>query len=74
MARLNTARLIADATTLSHRAYQVQQDPAVQKAWRETGNDFAKAGSSLMTAVFETRTAWRRADTGGGADFNPVYS
>jgi hypothetical protein len=68
MARINTTQLIHNATNLGYRAYQVQQDPAVQKAWCEVGGDVAKAAKSFARAAFETRSAWRRAGTGGGAE------
>lgn len=71
MARVNTARLVIAATEVSHlgyRAHQVQQDPAVQKAWKEAGSDVAVAAGSVVKAVAETRTAWRRTAIAGGAD------
>lgn len=61
MARLDTARLVADATTLTTRVHQVQQDPAVRKAWSEVGVDALRTTRSLTSAVAETGAAWRRA-------------
>jgi|tagenome__1003787_1003787.scaffolds.fasta_scaffold18995609_2 hypothetical protein len=72
MAHLNTSRLVLAATDLSHlgyRASHVAQDPAVQKAWKEAGSDFAVAANSIAKAVTETRTAWRRTGLGGGAQY-----
>ncbi len=60
MARINSALLVYNATTLGHRAQQVQQDPAVRKAWSTAGEDTAKAIQSVASAAFETRAAWRR--------------
>lgn len=74
MARLNTALLIFNATDAVHRAYQVQQDPAVQKVWREAGADFATAGASLARAISETQAAWRRTGTNGAAGLTPRYT
>lgn len=71
MAHINTARLVLAATEVSHlgyRAQQVQQDPAVQKAWREAGSDVAVAASSVVKALSETHIAWRRTGHAGGAD------
>ena len=65
MARMNTTQLIHHATTLGHRADEVQKDPAVRKAWSEAGRDVARAAKSLAEAGVETRAAWRRAGTGG---------
>lgn len=67
MALINTALLINNATNLSCRAYEVQRDPAVQKAWSEATRDVAKAARSVAEAGYETRSAWRRADAGGAA-------
>ena len=67
MAALNTALLISEATVLSRRAYQVQQDPAVQKACREAIRDLATAGRSAAAAFYEARSAWARTGVGGFA-------
>ena len=67
MARINTTQLIHNATNLGYRAHQVQQDPAVQKAWREAGDDAAKTIHSVALAVFETRTAFRRTGAVGAS-------
>jgi hypothetical protein len=60
MARIDTARLVRNATDLSLRAIHVQQDPAVRKAWREVAGDTATAAKSAAKAVDETGAAWRR--------------
>lgn len=63
MARINTAQLAAHATNvgaLGYRMHQVQQDPAVQKAWSEAGSDVARSAKSISVAVYETRAAWHR--------------
>ena len=73
MARINTTQLI-NATDLGYRAYQVQQDPAVQKAWSEVRDDVAKAAKSFAKAAIETLAAWRRAGTAGGADLIRPYA
>jgi hypothetical protein len=64
MARLDTAQLLRNATAISCRAAQVQQDPAVQKAWGAAATDAIVAGKSLAGAIFETRSAWKRSDGG----------
>jgi hypothetical protein len=69
MARMNTTQLIHHATNLGYRAKEAQKDPAAQKAWSEAGRDVARAAKSLAAAGVETRAAWRRAGTGGGARF-----
>ena len=74
MARINSTQLVHNATNLSHRAYQVKQDPAVQKAWTEAGNDTVQAVRSVAAAAFETRMAWRRTAAGGGAAFTGRYA
>ncbi len=71
MAHINTARLVLAATEVSHlgyRAQQVQQDPAVQKAWRDAGSDVAVAASSVVRALSETHLSWRRAGLAAEAD------
>lgn len=63
MAHVNTAQLIANTTcavSLLDRAYRVQQDPAVKKAWGEAAADGIEAGRSLSRAIGETLAAWRR--------------
>lgn len=74
MARINTTHLIHLTTSLGYRAYEVQKDPAVQKAWSEAGRDVARAAKSLVEAGIETRAAWRRAGTGGGADLTGLLA
>ena len=66
MAHINTALLIYNATDLGHRACEVQQDPAVQKAWRDAGLDVSRAAKSLSRAATETRSAWHRTASGRG--------
>jgi hypothetical protein len=73
MARINTTQLI-NATNLVSRACQVQQDPAVQKAWIQAGGDVATAAKSFARAAVETSAAWRRAGTGGGAYLTRLYA
>lgn len=70
MARINTTELVQAGTSLSQRAYQVQKDPAVQKAWNDAGSDLTRAVTSVVTAVNETRAAWRR--TGAGAEVSQL--
>jgi hypothetical protein len=72
MALINSAQLIHEATNLGNRAYQVQQDPAVQKAWRSAGDDAVKTVHSVAAAVFETRAAWYRTSAIRGATFTGV--
>ncbi len=63
MAHINTAQLVSNATNvgaLCYRVHQLQQDPAVQKAWTEAGSDVARSAKSISIAVYETRAAWRR--------------
>lgn len=74
MARINSALLVYNATTLGHRAQQVQQDPAVRKAWSVAGEDAAKAVQSVAAAAFETRSAWRRTAPGLGTDRSGLYA
>jgi hypothetical protein len=66
MARLDTTQLVGLATDLGHRAYQVQQDPAVQKACGEVGDDAARLATSLGRAATEIGAAWRRAGRADG--------
>ena len=77
MAHINMTQLINNATyasALVDRAYQVQQDPAVQKTWSEACSDLAKSFRSLRTAIDETRAAWRRTDTSGGSSLARSYA
>jgi len=74
MARINNALLVHNATTLGQRAHQVQQDPAVRKAWSAAGEDAAKAVQSVAAAAFETRSAWRRTAPVGAADVSGLYA
>jgi hypothetical protein len=67
MARIDSTQLIHLATDLGPRANEVRKDPAVQKAWSEAGRDVTRAVKSVVEAGVETRAAWRRSDTGGGA-------
>jgi hypothetical protein len=66
VARINTVQLVSLAG-LGHRAFQVQQDPAVQKAWGIAGADVSRATKSIAAAIVETRHAWRRANSGAPA-------
>jgi hypothetical protein len=72
MARIDTTRLIQEATNLGGRALEVQQDPAVQKAWSQAGHDVASAAKSVTDAVVETRSAWRRSGNGRAGTFARV--
>jgi len=80
MARINTSQLINHANhiggiiDMSDRAYQVQQDPAVRKAWRECRSDVTRAGKSLAMAAMETRAAWCRTSPNGGNEFTSLYA
>ena len=65
MARIDTTRLIQDATNLGGRALEVGQDPGFQKAWIQVGHDGARLAKSLTHAGAETRSAWRRSGNGG---------
>jgi len=67
MARINIGELTQHATVLGSRALEVQQDPAVQKAWRDASLDVATATKSVANALFETQSAWRRSGSGGAA-------
>lgn len=63
MAHINAAQLITNATNvanLADRAYQVKQDPAVQKACVEAREDSAEALKSIANAVREIGHAWSR--------------
>ena len=67
MARINTIQLIDNAIQvgdLAQRVQQVQQDPAVQKAWIHAGDDITAAAKSITAAWFETRAAWLRTGPG----------
>jgi hypothetical protein len=61
MARIDTAKLILQATDVADRAYYVRQDPAVIKAAREAWADLAQARRSSSRLVMEAGSAWRRA-------------
>lgn len=74
MARIDTTQLIHHATNFCDRAYEVRQDPAVQKSWTVAGRDVARAAKSLAEACIETRVAWRRAGTDGGAGFTGLLA
>jgi len=74
MARIDSTQLVRDATNVGSRLYQVQQDPAVQKAWRAAGDEAVRTVQSVAMAAFETRSSWRRTGTGGGAAFTGHYA
>lgn len=74
MARIDTTRLIQEATNLGGRALEVQQDPAVQKAWSQALHDVASAAKSVTDAIVETRSAWRRSGIGGAGAFARVLA
>jgi hypothetical protein len=63
MARINTNQMVQLGTTYGSRVQQVQQDPAVRKAWTEAAVNLRQALTSTTAAVTETRAAWSR--TGG---------
>lgn len=63
MARLNTARLILQATEAADRANFVRQDPAVVKAAKVAHEDVVRASKSTYALARETRSAWRRSET-----------
>lgn len=64
MARVNTARLAAQASDFALRADFVRTDPAVVKAAREASRDIAQAGRSTRTLIRESRSAWLRYEQG----------
>jgi hypothetical protein len=72
MTCIDTTRLIEEATDLGGRALEVQQEPAVQKAWSQAGHDVASAAKSVTDAVVETRSAWRRSGRDGAGAFARV--
>jgi len=74
MARIDIAELTQHATVLGSRVLEVQQDPAVQKAWKEATVDVATATKSVANAFIETRAAWRRSDVGGAAGLAPLLA
>lgn len=59
MKYITRSKLAQDAA-LGSRALEVQQDPAVQKAWSEATRDCKQAFTSVADALVETRGAWRR--------------
>jgi hypothetical protein len=61
MARINTAKLIIEATDVADRANFVRNEPAVVKAWKEASSDVHRAGRSTNVALLETKSAWQRA-------------
>jgi len=61
MSRIDTAKLINQATDFADRANVVRQDPAVVKAWKEASSDLVQAGRSTSRAISETSSVWRRA-------------
>ena len=70
MAVINTALLISNATELVYRGYEVQQDPAVQKASKEAWKDILQAKTSITRAASEIHSAWRRTAR-AGATYSP---
>lgn len=60
MARINTTQMVQLGTSYAGRAQQVQQDPAVRKAWTEAAASIRMAVTSTTAAVTETRDAWHR--------------
>lgn len=61
MARINTGRLVIQATDIADRANFVRTDPAVVKAWKEASSDLHQAVRSTTVAALETKSAWGRA-------------
>jgi hypothetical protein len=74
MAVINTALLISNATVLASRGFEVQQDPAVQKACSEAWGDVRQAGKSIKRAAVEMNSAWRRTATAGDTYSSGVYA
>lgn len=72
MTRIDTTRLIQEATDLGGRALEVQQDPAVRKAWNQASHDVASAAKSVTDAVVTTRSAWGRSDREGAGELASV--
>jgi hypothetical protein len=63
MAKINISQLVNNAAhgaDLADRAYQVAQDPAVQKAWSLAAADSVRLGQSVGRAVAETIACWYR--------------
>lgn len=60
MARINTQQMVQLGTTYGSRIQQVQQDPAVRKAWTEAAMTIRQAVTATTAAVTETRDAWGR--------------
>lgn len=60
MTRINTTKLIVQATDFADRTNFVRKDPAVVKAWKEASSDIRQAARTTTVAVAETRAAWDR--------------
>jgi hypothetical protein len=74
MPAINTAVLISTATKLVHLGYEVQQDPAVQKAFKEAWEDSRQAGKSIGRFAHELNSARRRAERAGDTYSSGVYA
>ena len=71
MARINTTQMVQLGTSYGSRVQQVQQDPAVRKAWTEAALNVRAAVTSSTAAVAETRAAWSRT-AGSPAAVSPL--
>jgi hypothetical protein len=60
MTRINTAKLVGEATDFADRANFVRSEPAVVKAWKEASSDLHQAARSTNVAFLETKSAWER--------------
>lgn len=61
MTRINTRKLIDQATDLSDIANVIRKDPAALKACKEAVSDIGQAVRSTKLAVLETKSACGRA-------------
>jgi hypothetical protein len=72
MARINTQQMVKLGTTYGSRVQQVQQDPAVRRAWTEAAVNLHMALTSTTSAVTETRAAWSRTGNIETATVSPL--
>lgn len=74
MAKLSTIQMIDLTVGLAVRVNEVQQDPAVRKAWHGAAQDTTRAVKSVAGAMSESLAAWRRTAPDQGSNPGPLLA
>lgn len=62
MARMNTDKIVYQATKTAERLTYVANEEPVRKAAKQALGDVTQAGRSVQVLADEAQSAWRRSD------------